>query len=194
MDISKEQAVEIAIKTLKERFNVDPDEWTVLTSITDNAGLQHKFIWQEAGKENYKKYLGGFLSPPRWSVRLVKTKGKVEDRAEEYMATVDVEGNVRGFSHIIPEKQEGAFLEQSDAQALADSVFDEVLDIERENLKEISVTPKKLENRRDWTFVYADTLSYTLDKGQGRYSISIAGDKLTSLSSYSCTGRMGKRV
>lgn len=184
LEISKEQAVEIATKALNERFNVDPEEWTVLTSITDNAGLQHKFIWQEAGKENYEKYLGGFLSPPKWSVRLVKTEGKVEDRAEEYMATVDVEGNLRGFSHVIPEKQEGAFLEQADVQVLADSVFDKVLDIERENLKEISVTPKMLENRRNWTFVYADTLSYTLDKGQGRYRISIAGDKLTSLSYY----------
>lgn len=184
LDISKEQAGEIAIKTLKERFNVDPEEWTVLTGITDNAGLQHKFIWQEAGKENYEKYLGGFLSPPRWSVRLVKREGKVEDRAEEYLANVDVEGNMLGFSHVIPEKREGAFLEQTDAQALADSVLIEVLGIERENLKEISVTPKMLENRRDWTFVYADTLSYTLDKGQGRYRISIAGNKLISISSY----------
>ncbi|MCK4464595.1 MAG: CPBP family intramembrane metalloprotease [Bacteroidales bacterium] len=184
LETSRSQAIEIASKVLVEKFGINPGEWTILCNMIEETTLQHKFVWQEGGEENYEKYLGSFLPPPRWSVRLVKTKGKVEERSEEYSAVIDVGGNVLRAYHKIPEKREGASLEQAQAQILIDSVLLNDLGQEREKLKEISITPKKLDNRKNWTFVYADTLNYTLEKGQGRYQIFIDGDEVVLVSSF----------
>ncbi|UCG27339.1 MAG: CPBP family intramembrane metalloprotease, partial [Bacteroidales bacterium] len=182
--VSREDAIEIAVTALEEEFEINPEEWRILTGITDQVSLQHRFIWLEGGRDNYEEYLGTFLNPPSWLVRLVKTTGEVEERTEEYSSVVDVEGNVLNVYHRIPEKREGAVLEQEEAQSLTDSVLLDIFKMERNDLKEISVTPEQLENRRNWTFVYADTLNYTLDQGQGRYRVSIHGDEVVSYASF----------
>jgi len=184
MEISKQKAREIAVKELTDRFGVDGEEWKVLSNISPGSGLAQKFIWKEYNKEGYDKTIGKFLAPPRWNVRLVKTSGDVEDRTEEYSIGIDINAEVFNYSHKIPEKREGAIMEQEDAQLLADSAMLSLFGINSKNLKEISITPEKLANRRDWTFIFADTVNYTPDKGQGRYSLSIAGDKAVSAAAY----------
>ncbi|MEA1897189.1 MAG: hypothetical protein U9N53_05945, partial [Bacteroidota bacterium] len=184
MDISKQEAEEIAVIALSERFEIDVKDWTLMSNISARTGLTHKFIWLEYGKEGYEKALGSFLAPPGWNIRLVKSSGEVEDRAEEYSIGIGVQGNILSYSHKIPEKWEGAILEQQEAQVLADISISEFFGMDRQTLKEISIKPEKQENRRDWTFVYADTLNYDLDKGQGRYRVSIAGDQAISASAY----------
>lgn len=184
MEISKQEAEEIAVIALSERFGIDVEDWTLMSNISAATGLTHKFIWLEYGKDGYEKTLGSFLAPPKWNIRLVKSSGEVEDRAEEYSIGIDVHGKVLSYSHKIPEKWEGAVLEQEEAQVLVDSSIEEFFGLDRKNLKEVSITPEKQENRRDWTFVYADTLNYGLDKGQGRYRLSLAGDQAVFASAF----------
>ena len=184
MEISKQEAKEIAVNALSERFGIDAEDWTLMSNISATTGLTHKFIWLKYEKEGYDKTLGSFLAPPKWNIRLLKTSGEVEDRAEEYSIGIDANGKVLSYFHKIPEKWEGAVLEQEEAQVLVDLSINEFFGLDRQNLKEISIRPEKQENRRDWTFVYADTLNYTLDKGQGRYKVSIAGDQAVSASAF----------
>lgn len=184
LEISGQEAKEIAVNELSSRFGVIAEEWKILSQVSAGSGLAQKFIWKESGKEGYDKTIGKFLSPPRWMFRLVKMSGGVEERAEEYGIEIDANGKVWSFYHKIPEKREGAVLEQAEAQIIADSLITETFGLNRKSLKEISVTPEKLENRRNWSFVYADTLNYTPDIGQGRYKLTIDGDEAVAASAF----------
>jgi len=181
---SKQEAVGIAKKELQHRYNLNIDDWTILTSVSDNVDIRDIFVWQEGGERTYRTMLDKWLAPPYWNIRLVKTKGKAEEKTEEYIVEVLNDGKILGVIHKIPEKRPGNNLQQSVAQQIADSVLTSTYGLQRTNLSEISVSPEKQENRTDWEFIYADTTAYPLKQGQGRYLIDIAGNEVTQTYSY----------
>ncbi len=128
--------------------------------------------------------LNTWLAPPYWNIRLVKIKGKAEEKTEEYIVKILNNGKILGVTHKIPEKRPGSNLEISGAQQISDSVLTSTYALKRTSLKEISVSPEKQENRTDWEFIYADTTNFPLNKGQGRYLIDISGDEVTQTYSY----------
>ena len=184
LELQKSQAVEIGKNALAEKFAVNPEEWTTLTTVKDQIDMRDIFVWQEGGEEIYAEMLDNFLAPPHWNIRLVKTEGGAEEKTEEFTARVLNNGEILDVIHKLPEKTSGANLSQEDAQVVADSTLTALFGIQRRNLKEVSISPEKLDNRTDWEFVYADTLNFPLEKGQGRYLIEISGDEVTRAYSY----------
>lgn len=184
LELSKKEAVRIAQQEIKDRYNAHSEDWAILTSVADKIDTRDIFVWREGGKEMYDSLLSNFLAPPHWKIRWVKTQGKAEEKTEEFEIQVLNSGKILGVFHKIPEKREGKNLTQKQAQVLVDSVFLSVYNLNRARLKEISVSPTKQENRTDWEFIYADTISFPMEKGQGRYLVNIAGNEINKTHSY----------
>jgi hypothetical protein len=184
LKLSKEEATEIAKSELSARYQIEFEEWTILAAVNEQIDTRDIFVWQEGGEETYREMFGTFLPPPHWLIRLVKTSGSAEEKTEEYRVRISNEKEILSVEHKIPEKDEGANLTQEQAQEIVDAAIDLKFSVERENLKEISVSPEKLENRTDWEFIYADTLNFPLKQGQGRYQVEISGNEVTNCYAY----------
>lgn len=184
LELSKKEAIEIAKTELSKKYDLQLSEWTILSSVEDKVDIRDIFVWQVGNKEIYQKLLNDFLAPPHWKIRFVKTKGKAEEKTEEYIIQVLNDKSVLAIAHKIPDAAVGKNLEKHEAQIIADSVLVSYFMFQKETLKEISISPKKQENRTDWEFIYADTINFPLTAGQGRYLINISGDEITSYHSY----------
>lgn len=182
--VTRGQAIEFARQTLQERYPLNPDGWKVLTRISDEVDIRDIFVWQEGGETVYRPMTRQFLAPPYWEVRWVKTTGTVEERTEEFTVNILNGPSLLSVIHKIPESQAGANLTQQEAQLLVDSVLEAGFGLRRGELKEVLVTPKKLENRTNWEFIYADTVNYPLGEGQGRYKIDLDGREVTNAFPY----------
>lgn len=184
LHVSKQDAIEIASDELTNRYNLDVSEWTILTNIPSNIDTRDIFIWKEAGKETYGKMLGNFLPPPYWELRLVKTSGSVEEKAWEFSVLVCNDGRIYSVNHHWPESEAALSLGKDSAQQLVDLCLLNDFGKKRESLKEISISPQKLENRTDWEFIYADTTDYPFTKGQGRFMVKISGNEVSRFLPY----------
>ncbi len=179
LESSRKDAIRIGSNAIAEKYKINPEKWKILASVNNQVDERDIFVWREGGKHVYDSLLGTFLPPPGWNIRFVKTEGNVEDRAEEYSATITGKGKIAEIRHRIPESVPGKILDNIQAQAVADSALAASFSKKRPTLKEISVSPEKLENRTDWEFVYADTIGYLLKSGQARYYLKITGDEVT---------------
>ncbi len=184
LNLPKDEAIVIAKSELDTRYTISWQEWTILSKINGQADTRDIFIWQEGGEEVYRNMFDTFLPPPHWLIRLVKTSGTAEEKTEEYRVRISDEGEIMSVEHKIPETAPGANLSQKEAQQIADAAIEMKFSADRKNLKEVSVSPEKLDNRTDWEFIYADTLKFPLDTGQGRYQIEISGSELTNSYAY----------
>ncbi len=184
LNLKKQEAVETAIDSLTTKYNIGAADWKVLTSVVGSVNVPDVFVWRQGGESVYHQMIGKFLPPPHWQVRLVKTTGKAEERTEEFVIGVNNDGSIREIIHRIPEKQSGANLTLEEARSIVDSALVASYSVDRNHLKEVSVTPQKQENRTDWEFVYADTVDYPLSEGQGRYEIELSGDEVTGTNWY----------
>lgn len=184
LELTKADAIEAAKDTLSEKYRLNFAEWKILTSVADEADTKDIFVWREGGEKMYQSLLHTFLAPPYWEIRFVKTEGKVEDRAEEFSVLATTGKEILMVQHTLPESRPGATLTKEKAQSLADSVLFAAFGEKRELLKEVSVSPEKLENRTDWEFIYADTINYRLKTGQGRILVNIAGDEINQAYKY----------
>jgi hypothetical protein len=180
---NKSEAIATAKNELQNRYNINFEEWTILTSVSDAVDIRDIFVWQTGGDTTYHQLLNSYLAPPHWQIRLVKTRGKAEDKTEEYRVQT-ANNKILTVSHILPEKAKGKNLTRQEAQTIVDSALLAGFSLKTEELKEISVTPEKQENRTDWEFIYADTTRFPLQEGQGRYQIEIAGDEVTNAYSF----------
>lgn len=183
LNINRGEAEKFAQKMLSERNVSLPAPWKTLSFVEAPKSVNHRFIWQEGGKENYKKLINKYLPPPRWIVRFAKFEGDVAERAEEYKVYYANEEHVR-LQHLLPEKTPGDSLTEEQARSLADSVIAELYNLNAEKLKKISAVPQKRPARTDWVITYADTLNYPLTKGEARIDVTIAGNKVTNYGRY----------
>ncbi len=183
-DVSKKDALEIAKTDIQKKYNTNLNDWTILTSVADRVDIRDIFVFREGGEKIYNNLLNSYLAPPYWEIRFVKTKGSAEEKTEEFNVQVLNKNHVLGFSHKIPEKNAGENLSREEAQKIVDTALLGQFSLKRENLKEISVSPEKQENRTDWEFIYADTTNFPLSQGQGRYLVDLAGNKITKAYSF----------
>ena len=179
LTITRNEAKILAKDVIEENYGEISDDWSVQSMIYDGVKKSHKFVWQESNDIMFASLHNEFLLPPHWEIRFVKFEGDIVDRAEEYWVFISEDGNILRYNHKIPESWEGKNLEKDQAKILADNKLAEFYNVDPTMLKEISATPKKLENRTDWNFVYADTVNYTLEKGEGRLGVRISGDEVS---------------
>jgi MFS family permease len=184
LSVSRSEATEAARQALNERGIELPDSWEVLASVNGVPGQGDRFVWQEAGREQYRSLLGNHMMRPHWKVRFASFEGDVAERAEEYNVFVDNEGVFR-FTHQLPEGRPGATIAEPDARILAHLTLTGVFRLDASKLKEVSATPSKLKERTDWLFTFADTVNYKLPLGgEARLAVNIAGDKVVDASRF----------
>lgn len=184
---NRQTAYTTALETIEKQFTVSLDpSWTQLSNIQEklNTQVEHRFIWQEGGKDLYKDYLQSYLMPPHWIIRSVKFTGPIVERAEEYRIYISQNGSIVRATHTLPETRAGAQLEESQARAIAQKALQHYFNLDSTQVKEISATAFKRPERRDWTFSFADVQKYPLKEGQARIAISIAGDQVSDTYRY----------
>lgn len=168
-------------QALAER-NIDlSDDWKMLAGVVQPLNVDDRFVWQEGGREKYMGLMGTFLPPPSWYTRFVRFEGDIGERAEEYLLFMSKKGVIDRFFHKLPEARPGARISEDDARRIAHTVLRERYGYQPSSLKEISLVPSQLPERKDWTLVFADTINYPLDKGEARIAVKIAGDKVVDL-------------
>ncbi len=184
VEITRPSAVSAAGGELEKREVELPENWRPLSRVSASIGMNDRFIWQEGGEEVYASMMGEYINPPLWYVRLVTFEGDVAERAEEYRVYITGRDSVYRFAHILPEGRPGERLDEETARAIADSSVREVYGLNPDELKFISAESSSLPGRTDWTFTYADTVLYPLEKGEARIELKIAGDRVTDSRRY----------
>lgn len=193
---SKKDAENAGIAILKKQgFNIDKD-WTALPQVVQynnpithhqlpetNSLNQHKFIWQEGGKNMYKQLLGTYLEQPHWEIRYLRFNGSVQERSEEYFISIDNKNTSR-IKHVLPEDRQGQELAEQEARLLAHKALLDIYDINAENCTEISAISSKKPQRLDWQFIFAEKNQPPLKEGQTRIAITIAGNKVSDYCAY----------
>lgn len=182
---SRAEAIDHARAALEKQGIVLDSSWTVLSAIhssyeqNQEEAWQHKFIWQQGGKEAYKKLLSAsYLTPAYWIIRFVKFQGGVSERAEEYQFFIAGNNVVISANHRVPESYKGAQLSEQEARTLAHASLHSLFNLNAATLDEISATDYKHQARKDWFFIFSNKEIYPLKEGQARVSIAIAGDRI----------------
>ncbi|MFA9388584.1 MAG: CPBP family intramembrane glutamic endopeptidase [Prolixibacteraceae bacterium] len=183
VEVYRNDAIELATSTLSDQFNFNQEGWSVLTSMDDQLSVAHKFIWQEF-EESYDELQESFLNPPSWLIRFVKPDAAVEERAEEYMVRIGIDGRLLAYRHVWPEKKESVSLNQEEALHLAQSELRTFANVNTDHLQVVNMNPSKLEARTDWEIEFSDTVDYVLEMGQGRYLVSLAGNEVNGIKKY----------
>ena len=184
LKISRKQAITTAKAELERQGIELSDDWEILAETWNHATSEHRFIWQEGGKDIFEKFIGKYINAACWQIRFVRFEGDVAARAEEYNIFVRKEGKADRFRHHLPEDMEGAFLEKEEAAEICYGVLRDIYEIDPFKLKELSCLPQKLPNRKDWKFTFEDTINYSLPRGELRYTVDISGNLPTNVSSY----------
>ncbi len=179
VNVGRNTAEEIAADALKGSGYVPGDEWTVVSTVSANAGNADVFTWQTGGKTVYDALMGKNLNPPQWLVRYVKFGGPVEERAEEFRIMVAGDGTVRSVGHRLPEESPGDTLSREAARAIADSVIVYRYGVDMADMKIVSEEPFQLPARRDWIFTYADTVNFPLSQGEDRIRVRLSGSAVS---------------
>lgn len=180
--ITRSQAEAIATPVAQEMNDQLDESWTISSEVVSPVELDgNKFIWQEYGQLQYQALQSSYVVPTYFLVSWKKFTGSVEDRAEELKVLVGTDGAVLGKRHVFPEGRPGADLSECDAQQVALSEIQKMYGIAEAHLELVSCETKKHPERRDYKIVYKDIVSYTLDRGQGRITISLAGNQLSEI-------------
>lgn len=178
VDINRAEAVQVAYDELERRGIELSDDWQPLSDVHSSLGTSGRFIWQEGGEEAFSTLMGHYLNPPRWHVRFVDFSRDVEERAEQYHVFITGTDSIYRFRHNLPEHRPGEELPEERAMNKADSTLQVVYDLNPDELELISAESSSLPERTDWSITYADTLFYTMEDGQARITINIAGDQV----------------
>ena len=181
LEVGRAEAVAAAREVLAGQ-GVDPGKWTESSRVASGLGLQHRFVWTEAGEERYRALLGEYLGRPRWRVRYARFEGDVAARAEEHVVWVGPDGEPGRREHRLAEDTPGVALSEAEARALAR----DALDGQRADadLSEISAEESRRPARTDWTFTFRDDAVGGLVGGEARVAVEIAGDEVVDTRRY----------
>ncbi|MEE8398531.1 MAG: CPBP family intramembrane glutamic endopeptidase [Desulfobacterales bacterium] len=185
LKISRHDAIKKAETYLNHRGIQMDSDWNRLVRITrPGPGQQDSFVWQQLGETTYHSLLGSYLPAPGWEVRFARFEGDPIDRAEEYRVVLDGSGKPVSLSHRLPEARKGAQLSETDAGLLAYKAIVDHYSLSKEDLKLISAEPSQKPARVDWKFIYRHVSGRTLEEGERRLVVLIAGDELTGHGRY----------
>jgi hypothetical protein len=177
LDVNRTGAVNRADQELSDHEIQLAPNWKTLSRVEAPLNLNDRFIWQEEGDSVYFSLLDSYLGGPYWLVRYATFEGDVAARAEEYNVKIMRPDKIT-FTHILPEKAPGDSLDEDTARGLAVAAISDRFELNPDELKFVSATPSKLDNRTDWQFVWADTANHPLKSGECRLVISLAGSEV----------------
>ena len=181
LEVGRAEAEAVAREVLAAR-GVDPAAWTESSRVTSGLGLQHRFIWTEAGGERHRALLGEYLAGPRWRVRYARFEGDVAARAEEHIVWVGPAGEAERREHRLAEDTAGAALSEETARTLARDALAGLG--AAADLTEVSAESSRRPSRTDWTFTFRDETLGDLAGGEARVAVEIAGDEVVDTRRY----------
>ncbi|MGB8366800.1 MAG: type II CAAX endopeptidase family protein, partial [Candidatus Babeliales bacterium] len=190
LTLTRDQAITQAKENLKEKGINLSISWQPLTGVFSNyennilLELQHRFIWEKGGKENYQKLLNTYLMSPYWIIRFAQFQGDIVERAEEYRLLLQNTNRVFRTLHTLPQTKPGAQLTEEQALTIAQKTIKKQLNLNPTILKKISATAEQQPNRKDWAFIFSDAHNYPLSTGQARIYVVVSGNKVTDLNRY----------
>jgi len=181
LTIGRLQAAELARQALRDRGVTLDDTWRVMPIPESGAQAAHEFVSETAGEARRLELVGRYIPSARWRVRIATFEGDVVERAEEWSVYVRPGGEDPLVVHTLPDGRPGVSLAEDEARALAERTVAERggLSVAAGEAREVSATPRKLDERTDWTFVFTDTTEPPLPQGEPRYQVQIAGDEVT---------------
>ncbi|MBI2344700.1 CPBP family intramembrane metalloprotease [Candidatus Dependentiae bacterium] len=182
--ITRDTAFKVAQESVKQYGFDKNEEWTLVAEfVSENESLENKFIWQKYGGLVYQDLQKDYIPAHYWKVLWKKFTGSVEDRSENFEVCVSVDGTVLSISHVIPEFQKGADLDENQARKVALELIENIYDIHQDQVVLISCQSIKHENRRDYTIMYKQTDRYPFedDLGQAKIMVKLSGDQLCKI-------------
>jgi len=178
IDVDRAEAENIALNELENRGISLNDSIVTLSVLQTSLDQDDRFIWQEYGEDTYKNLLGDYLHNPYWLVRFARFEGSVDERAEEYLLFIE-NGKIIRFNHKLPESAPGDSLKEDSARVLTHEFIRKQYGLDPAILKEITASPSKLPNRRDWNFEFSDTVNCKLSKGgDALIIVNLAGNEI----------------
>ena len=183
LEVGRSAAVEAAREALAAQ-GVDAADWMELSRVVSVPGVQHRFVWSEAGAERHRALLGEYLGVPRWYVRYARFEGDVAERAEEHLFWVDGDGTVARRAHRLAEGTAGSSLAEEEARKLAADALDRLGGAADRDLREISAESARRPARTDWTFTFRDEAAGDLAGGEARVEVEVAGDEVADTRRY----------
>ena len=154
------------------------------------AGRTHAAIFEadDAAKVYLERELGlerlGELTRGRqvrlwsWAHRWFRPYDK-----EEVRVAVSPEGEVMGFSHLVPEAARGAALEQAAARAVAERLLKEGFGLAPTGLTFIESKRQDRPHRRDWTFTF-ERAGWKAGEATYRFQVDVDGDEAAGYREY----------
>lgn len=195
--INREQAVQIAMKSI-DKYGFDSEKnWTIVTDFaSNNESIENKFIWQKYGGLTYQDLQKDYIPAHYWKISWKKFVGSIEDRSENFEVHVSVDGNILSISHAIAESQKGADIDTKYAEKIALELLGDVYDITSGQISVISSESIKHQNRRDHTIVYKqlDRYQFEDDLGQARIMVQISGDQLSKIKKFIHVPEVSQRL
>jgi len=182
--VTRAHATEQAKKQLQQQDITLTAPWKPLTQVFTDYGIQHRFIWQEGGKDTYQKLLGTYLMPPYWVIRFAQFEGDIIERAEEYQLSLQEQSIIFRTLHILPETRPGTQFTEEQARIIAHNALTKQFNLDPATLEEISAVAEQQPARKDWVFTFADHTIYPLKKGQARINVIINGNMITDAYRY----------
>lgn len=178
LKITKPAAVALFKNKLqKQGIQLPQPPWKSLSTIEATIDEHERFTWQTNGKDTFMKLLGTYITPVSWKVRFAQFTGDVAERAEEYGALIETNGQIAREVHQLPESRAGKHLTESQARMKAHDFIKEFFNLDQTALAEISAINHKQPDRLDWVFTFKDT-AIALSEGETRISITLFGDQL----------------
>ena len=183
--LSRADAIAAADAALAARGVVPGPQWqrfanVRLASEEPQQWTWHKFVWNEAGPEAYRRLVGTILAPPVWEVRYARFDGDVVERAEEWRIGVANDRSIRSMAHSLPEARPGATLTREAALELAQRALKARFGIDAAPLRLVAADQQQRPARTDWSFVFGDPRIVVGGQGEARYAVAIAGDEVAA--------------
>ncbi len=180
LTITKHAAQEQARSYLQEQL---VPEWYTVTNLEHPAESDEQtYIWQEGGPHLYATLAGNYLDVPHWRTRFATYTGNQIDRAHEYLINTNGKGSIIRSTEILPQSAVGKRLSEEAARNIAVAQLEKQYGLTVQQIQEVSAQSESLDNRTDWTFIFAEKNKIPLAGAQARIQIHIAGDKVVDAS------------
>lgn len=174
---SRSEALAMARDTLAGRGAPRDDPWRLLATVEAGRGQAHRYVRNAHGEGTYRELVGSYLAGPRWSVRVARFEGTVEERAEEWAVEVTARGRVARVRHQLPEAAPGDSLSEEEAAGEARAALLRRFAVTAARIELVSAEARQRPARRDWTFTFRDR-AIDLGAGQARAEAVVAGSEV----------------
>jgi len=175
----KNQAEILARQEIEKEGYKLSGNWKVISDVEPSDITDVLFIKTE-GKDKYKSLIGNYINPLKWKVRFIKTVGDANERTEEFDVEVIDKNHDINVQHILAKNAKGENLTKFEAQKVLYNAIKSKYNIEETDLKEISASELKLDNRTDWSFTLQDKTT-KLKLYIPTITVVVSGDKVLQI-------------